>query len=249
MFSNHFLNELACRHDWAKRELVALLQAEFPDAAEATLTWRIHDLKSRGLLHAAGRGQYTTQPAKPDYLPIITSGPLRLYQKATAVLPSGTARCLTDTAWLSELLGLSSPVSFILIETEKAQLNTVYDALVELSRKVFLNPDASDVQRYVSTHDRAVVLRPLVSEAPTNDMEGVIASSLEKLLVDAIVYTDLYANLQPHLPTLFYNVRSQFSLNESRIRRYARRRDRLNEIEPYLTNITAASKPKLIKND
>lgn len=136
---------------------------------------------------------------------------------------------------MGEFVSASLSPTFILIEVEKAYLNAAYEALSELSRKVFLNPDADDVKRYVSTHDRAIVVRPLVSEAPTVDVRSVTASSLEKLLVDAVVYADLYAGLQSHLTDLFQKARDQYTLNESRLRRYARRRDRLSEIELYLT--------------
>ena len=214
--------------------MVALLQKEFPDAADATLTWRIFDLKSRGLLYHAGRGQYTTDTAKKEFCPVLGSGSLRYYGRAADAVGSGAICCFTDTAWVMDVAEQTIKPTFIVIEAEKSALPSIYDVLSELSRKVFLNPDAADVHTYVSTHDRAIVLRPLVSEAPTISVNGVVVSSLEKILVDAVAVAELYAGLQPNLTTLFQKARDHYALNESRLRRYARRRDRLDEVEPYL---------------
>lgn len=231
LFSDALLARLHEQPEWSKADLLTLLRIEFPDLSDATLTWRIHDLKSRGLLYSAGRGRYVL--AAPDsFAPAPSSGPLRMMTRLRTGLPD-IACCLSETSWLNTLLpteGLAPKLSFTLIEVEKAAIDTAFGLLLDFSRKVFLNPDATEVERFVRLHDRAVIVRPLVSEAPTTALNGIVVSSLEKILVDALVHTDLYADYQPLLPLLFNQARDRFNLNLDRLRRYARRRDKLDEL-------------------
>lgn len=232
LFSDALLTRLHEQPEWSKADLLRLLRAEFPDLSDATLTWRIHDLKSRGLLYSAGRGRYVL--AAPDsFAPTPSSGPLRMMTRLRTGLPNA-ACCLSETSWLNTLLTTegSAPtkLSFTLIEVDRADIDTAFGLLLDFSRKVFLNPDATEVVRFVRLHDRAVIVRPLISEAPTTGLNNITVSSLEKILVDALVHTDLYADYQLLLPLLFSQARDRFNLNLDRLRRYARRRDKLDEL-------------------
>jgi hypothetical protein len=234
------LATLRRRAEWSRAELLALLRAENPQLSLATLIWRIHDLKTRGLLQARSRGQYATMSsALPEFEPLLDSGNRRLLRFAQRALPANTTAliCLTDTAWLNRLRP-SAPVlpSYRLLEAPKAHLPALYDALLELSRFVFLAPPPADVLRYLLLHERAVVLRPLPSEAPLLTLpDGLTTSSLEKLLVDALAHADLFDHYQSHLPALFQYAAQHYALHPSRLRRYARRRNLLPAIEPLLS--------------
>lgn len=235
LFSDAFLKQLRQQPEWLTIDLIALLRAEFPDLSDATLTWRIHDLKSRGLLHSAGRGRYVLDIPN-TFAPSLSTGPLRMMNRLQAALPD-LAVCLSETQWLNGLLLDDTQIpklTFTLIEVEKARLETAFGLLQDFSRKVFLNPDATEVDRFVRLHDRAVIVRALVSEAPTIERNGTTISTLEKLIVDALVHTDLYADYQPLLPLLIGQARNHFTLNLDRLRRYARRRDKLDELNQLL---------------
>lgn len=234
-FSDALLVRLRAQPEWSKADLLDLLRGEYPDLSDATLTWRIHDLKSRGLLYSAGRGLYVPDPPA-TFLPVLASTPRRMINRLIADLP-GADCCLSETNWLNSVLpGTESApkLSLTLIEVEKAHLETAYGLLLGFSRTVFLNPDATEVERFVRLHDRAIVLRLLVSEAPKMTVSNVPVSSLEKMLVDALVHTDLYADYQTRLGMLLNNARDHFALNLDRLRRYARRRDKLNELNELL---------------
>jgi hypothetical protein len=212
-----------------------LLRGEYPNLSDATLTWRIHDLKSRGVLYSAGRGLYVLDPPAA-FQPVLASTPRRMMNRLLTDLP-GADCCLSETNWLNEVLPSAEPLpklSFTLIEVEKAHLETAYGLLLGFSRTLFLNPDATEVERFVRLHDRAIVLRLLVSEAPKITVNGTPVSSLEKMLVDALVHTDLYSDYQPRLRLLLHNAHDHFALNLDRLRRYARRRDKLNELNELL---------------
>ena len=227
------------RAEWSRADLLALLRAENPQLSLATLSWRIHNLKIRGLLHARRRGYYAAMsPALPEFEPRLDSGNRRLLRFAQRALPAATPAtiCLTDTAWLNYLRPHDPALpSYRLLEVPKAHLPALYDALLELSRFVFLAPPPADVLRYLLLHERAVVLRPLPSEAPLLTLpDGLTTSTLEKLLVDALAHADLFDHYQPHLAALFQHAAQHYALNISRLRRYARRRNLLSAVEPLL---------------
>ncbi|WP_319805332.1 DUF6577 family protein [Hymenobacter latericus] len=225
---------LLSRPQWSRQELLTLLSQEQPDVPAATLVSRLHALKSRGILHSVGRGSYTAAPPRPVFSPSLDNGTARLVRQAQQALPAGASLCFSDTAWLNALHEEAPLPSYRLIEANKAHLPALYEALEVHSRLVFLNPDATAVLNYVHRHERAVVLRPLISEAPLAVTAGVCTSPLEKLLVDALAHRDLYLDYQLGLPGMFAFARQHFTLNESRLRRYANRRDLWAEIQHLL---------------
>lgn len=230
------LHVLHRQPEWSRAELLALLHGEFPDLSAATLVWRIHDLCQRSLLHTHSRGRYSVWPARPEFVPTLDAGGRRLLRQARQIILPGTPLCLTDTATLNQLRPHAAPLpSYRLLEAPKAHLPALYTALLDHSRLVFLAPPPADVRRYVLLHERAVLLRPLPSEAPLLTLPGdITTSSLEKLLVDALAHADLFDHCQPELPALFHYATQHFALNDSRLRRYARRRNLLASIEPLL---------------
>jgi hypothetical protein len=225
---------LLSRPQWSRQELLTLLSQEQPAVPAATLVSRLHALKSRGLLHSVGRGCYTALSPLPTFLPTLDSGTTRLLRLAHQALPAGAALCFSDTAWLNEFHAGAPLPSYRLLEAGKAYLPALYEALQAHSRLVFLNPDASAVLTYVHRHDRAVVLRPLISEAPLAGVGAASTSPLEKLLVDALAHRDLYIDYQAALPGIFAQARQRYALNESRLRRYANRRDLWAEVQHLL---------------
>jgi hypothetical protein len=225
---------LLSRPQWSRQELLTLLSQAQPDVPAATLVSRLHTLKSRGVLHSVGRGCYTAAAPRPVFAPVLDNGAMRLMRQAQQALPTGAPVCFSDTAWLNELHQEAPLPSYRLIEANKSHLPALYEALGAHSRLVFLNPDAAAVLNYVHRHERAVVLRPLISEAPLSVAAGTCTSPLEKLLVDALAHRDLYLDYQLGLAGIFAFARQHYALNESRLRRYANRRDLWAEIQHLL---------------
>ncbi|GAA4014712.1 hypothetical protein GCM10022408_29930 [Hymenobacter fastidiosus] len=225
---------LLSRPEWSRQELLMLLGQEQPGVPVATLVSRLHTLKIKGVLHSVGRGCYTSLAPRPTFAPVLDSGTTRLLRQAQLALPTGAALCFSDTAWLNEFHNGPMLPSYRLLETSKVHLPALYEALLTHSRLVFLNPDSAAVLTYVHRHERAVVLRPLISEAPLTRTGSASTSPIEKLLVDTLAHRDLYLDYQVSLPGIFAQARQCYALNESRLRRYANRRDLWAEVQHLL---------------
>ena len=205
------------------QQLLHFLQGTFPEAAPKTLAWKIHLLKQKGILTHLGRGRYAWQ-APSSFAPSLSPLAKKLFKKLENDCPSDLL-CVWENTWLWP----TAQPHLIVIETEKGLLDRSFDVLSELSRKVFLQPDALFFERYIVPHPQAVVLTHGVSEAPTITLEGVRVASLEKLIVDSLVHPQWWQGLEN--TALF---QQPHALNLAGLRRYARRRGRLNQLETLL---------------
>lgn len=245
-YSDRFITKLREQSIWTKDELMELLRLEFPELTDATLTWRIHDLKTKGLVYSGGRGKYVIDPPT-TFQPTLPSASVRLVNRLRAELP-GTDICLSETSWLNGLLpGDASPPSytFTLIELDRGQLNQAFELLLEFSKKILLNPNETLVKNLVQLETPAVILRALAKESPTIEQNGYTISSLEKLLLDALVHTDIFGPYQPYLRSMVEKAYDEFNLNIDRVRRYARRRDRLEELDTFLYSLPGVTLPSI----
>lgn len=116
------------------------------------------------------------------------------------------------------------------METEKDALNAVFNRLTGLSKKVFLQPNRSVMELYVLSLNEAVIVKPLVSEAPVMKTGKITTATPEKMLVDIVAEPDIFVAQQGELGNIFENAFSQILINQNRLLRYARRRKRYEQV-------------------
>ena len=80
------------------------------------------------------------------------------------------------------------------IEAEKDATETVYHFLQNQNLKlpVYYEPDIVIMDRYVNMNEPGIIMKSLISEAPTIEAGDIRISSLEKLLVDIYVDPDFF---------------------------------------------------------
>ena len=82
-------------------------------------------------------------------------------------------------------------------------------------------------------------MKPLVSEAPTQKIAGINTVTIEKMLVDLFCDGILYAAQQgSERVTIFREAFEKYTINESRMLRYAGRRRKKEELRSYLNAIS-----------
>jgi Family of unknown function (DUF6577) len=112
------------------------------------------------------------------------------------------------------------------VETGKDALDAVFNRLTGLSKKVFLQPNRSVMGLYVLSLNEAVIVKPLLSEAPVMKAGKITTATPEKMLVDIVAEPDIFVAQQGELVNIFENAFSQILVNQNRLVRYARRRKR-----------------------
>ena len=126
---------------------------------------------------------------------------------------------------------LQSAYTWTFVETEKDALYPVFNHLTGLSKKVFLQPDRTIMGLYVLSLNEAVIVKPLISEAPLIREGNITTASPEKILVDIVAEPDIFVAQQGELETIFGNAFSGILIHQNRLLRYARRRKKERTVE------------------
>ena len=85
-------------------------------------------------------------------------------------------------------------------------------------------PDEDMVYRYIDLEKGGIIVKPLVTEAPLQKMEGIPVPTLEKLLVDINKDADFSYLQGAEAERMMDNAKALYIINTTRLRRYAKRR-------------------------
>ncbi len=208
-----------------------------PEIKPATINWRIYSLVKFGVLARIGRGKFTLGEGK-NFIPALTRS-LKILNKRLHDQFPYLQTCIWNTSLLNEFM-LHQPGRFYtLVEVDKDGVESVFYFLKGNSKNVFLDPKPDILSRYASEVQNAIIVRTLVSEAPTQVIQGVNTTTIEKLLVDIFSDDTLFASQQGgELLEIFREALSKYAVNESRMLRYANRKRKKAKLEPYLENIS-----------
>lgn len=203
----------------------------------STVDWRIYDLVNKGVLHRVSRGLYSlSENERRDYTPEINRSLKYLSGKIYNQFPFIDI-CLWSTKWLNEFM-LHQPFRFYtMVEVEKEVMESVFYALKEQGKDVFLDPSEDVVNNYVINASEPIIITRLTTEAPTQKVNEVVTQTIEKLLVDIYCDPVIFAAQQgAELKRIYQAVFDKYNVNDAKMFRYASRRNRREEIEDYLKN-------------
>jgi hypothetical protein len=157
--------------------------------------------------------------------------------------------CIWSTKIVQEFM-LHIPGKFInIIEVEKEAIEPVYDFLKEQNVKnIFIQPDKQVIERYIYENQAAIILQSLVSKSPTQKVNKVSSTTLEKLIVDLYCDKKLFAAFQGsefvHIVNSAYR---RYSINFTKLFNYSKRRGKETELMNFIYDKTDI--PKSILND
>jgi hypothetical protein len=89
---------------------------------------------------------------------------------------------------------------------------------------VFLDPDRKVVDLYILTLNESVIVKPLLTEAPTFPIDKITSAAPEKILVDIVAEPDLFRAQQGELDRIYANAFNEVRINQTKMLRYASRR-------------------------
>lgn len=231
-----FKEKVGISSQFSTRELSAFLQLQLPDLQESTIGWRINQLKKEELIFQVGRGMYSFE-GKQEFEPTISLKGKRLYNRVARLVPNMKIS-IWELQMLDEFLTNTDERKFSFISTKKEDLEVLFNEMMGFSKKVYLNPSSTIFNRYMLPLEEAIILTPLVSEAPIVEVNNTWIPTLEGLLVNAFVKDELI--IKPtgrSLDELFKNAFEKYHVNQSKLFRYAARRDKREELEKYLQNL------------
>lgn len=221
----------------SKDKLVEVILLDFPELKKSTINVYLSRFKKEGIIKNPSRGIYALK-GKKTYHPTLDNKLKRLFNKIKKDFPF-VEFCIWDTQWLNEFMRHQPFKFYTVLEFEKDVTESVFYALKEQGKQVFIEPDAETFDLYVNNSEDVIILKHLISEAPLHEIENIVVPTLEKLLVDMTIDTKVYAAQQGEIKLIYANAFDKYEVNKNKMKRYAYRRNRENEVEK-LTNLTLA---------
>ena len=198
-----------------------------------TLSWHLSNLCKLGKLRRIGRGLYSTQ-TKTAYNIKASKKVKSLFRSLHKEFPYADF-CLYDGSLLTPLLHDLSPNSTIYIETNRDVMESVFNRLSpKYQGRLFLAPTKEMTSKYIDLAQENIIIKPLITESPLTEDNGVPMPTLEKMLVDTRVDADFfylhgYENME-----MLRTAISHYDVNRTRLLRYA---DRRNEKENIIKDL------------
>lgn len=171
------------------------------------------------------RGVYTIAKEKITFAPQLSDKAKRLYKALSKDFPYAKC-CVYQGDWITPLMHNIASNNMLYVEAERDAAETIFEHLKARGKQVFYKPDNILIYRYIDIHDeRNVIVKPLLSESPLNSIDNVPTPSLEKLLVDMYKDDDFSYLQGSEYHRIIQNAREKYIINESRLLRYAARRN------------------------
>jgi hypothetical protein len=191
---------------------------------ETTFNWRIHDLVNKGILERVGWGKYRIGKMKL-FEPVLNEKKhIEIYELVQKEFPYSRF-CIWHTEILNQFHLHLRGKHHLMIEIEADSLESAFGLLSSQFENVFLSPDKNILERYVLAHAESIIVKPLVFQAPIQQVNEKWTISLEKLIVDIYFEKNLFAMEQENEQHyLFQEMFNRYTVNQDRLMQYARRR-------------------------
>lgn len=229
----HFKDKLV----FTSQDLLEFYALTDKDITRSTLYWRIFSLVKQGHIKRMGRGLFSLNE-KLRFTPLVDKQLVKVNSLLKKKLPFAQF-CLWNTKLINQWM-LHQPFHFFtLVEVEKDALESVFHSLQDHYANVFLKPSGELIQRYTVGKPDVLIVLPLISEAPLQNVGNVSTITLEKLIVDLFCEPDIFAAHQgSELAFIYDNLFSKYSINLNRMMRYADRRKKKKALLNYLETNT-----------
>ncbi len=194
-----------------------------------------------GILQRIGKGKFVVGKSI-HYLPEISNKEIKINNVIKKEFPF-IKYCIWNSSILSEFLQHQSSFQFIVVEVEKDALESVFYSLKDNYDSTFKKPAKQMVEEFVFTRQNSIIINSYISEAPIQSIKNVPTSSLEKLLVDLYCDKNLFYFLQGYeLVNIYKNAFDKYTVNKSKLFRYADRRGMKIKINKFIKFYNSAVK-------
>ena len=212
-----------------------------PTLKRTTVNWRIYELARQGLLKRIGRGMYALGTAN-CFLPVLTKKQRNISARLKKQFPLITF-CCWHTSVLKEFFQHLTVYDFLLVEAEREAIDAVFHFVKETQKNTFKEPSREIIENFVLDGKNAVIVKSLVSEAPLQDADASTLPTIEKILVDLVADSEIFFFLQGHeLLNIFESALGKYTVNTDRLLRYAKRRNKKDELQKIFTQINGKNK-------
>ena len=227
----HFANQSII----TTKEITEVLTSAYPELSPSTIAWRLSQLKKDNLIYQSGRGLYSFE-FKPEYKPEFSLKSKRLYNRISSFCKKELV--MWDTQMLNDVAGSAVERYWIFVLVNKEEVDSMFDNMLDFSKQTFLQPDNDTINRYLMAHNEAIIITPLISETPLYTIGEYTTLSIEALLVNVwMKYESLLQPIGFDIKVLYQQAFQKYNVNQSKLLRYAARRDKRKEINEFIKTL------------
>lgn len=207
-----------------------------PNIKLTTINWRVYKLAQSGIISRVGRGKFKFGMSK-IFIPEVSSKMKTIYKKLKKEFPY-LKNCIWNSSSLNEFMVHQPGRFYLIVEVEKEATISVFYFLKEFYQPVFFEPTNDILNKFLPIDKEAIIIKPLVSESPVQNTNGIDTVSIEKLLIDIFCDGVVFSAQQgAEMRTIFNEALAKYSVNQDRMLRYASRRGKKESFQKYLNTI------------
>jgi hypothetical protein len=251
MKTNFFIEEMSRqfkRGEYFTRDQLITFYKQFdPQVKPGTFGWYLYILKKKNIIELVRKGTYTIS-GKSRFSPV----PGRKIRKIDTYLKKNFVELkynLWTTGWLNEFTTHQQIKEITILEIEKDSMDSVFANLRDNGFKnIFLKPDKTLMERYISEGNEAVVIKPVISRSPVQLVNKIPVPTLEKILVD--VFCDeiiFYFYKGTEIINIYNYALKNYTLNLTMLFNYAGRRKRTEALKTFMHQHLQPSLKGMIK--
>ena len=128
---------------------------------------------------------------------------------------------------------------YILVEVDKEAMESVFFFLKDNKYSVFLEPDPEIIYHYIPDEKETLIVKSLITEAPTQEISKITTITIEKMLVDLFCDPVTFnAQQGSEKNRIFEEAFEKYTINENTMLRYANRRGKKKDLNEYLDTVS-----------
>lgn len=234
--TNDILSFALVRKMFTRKELTDYLEAQTQTGSSNYLSEQLDRLLKSNLLVREDRGVYAlSSTSKHKYVPFLSEELKQLNLRLKAKFPFIKV-CIWDSQSIIPYLHHIPGVNHTYVDVDRDATTSVFDFLNRDNPvRVFVTPGKDDFYRYIDGNE-SIIVRPLISEAPLQKVQGFKMPAIEKILVDVALDVEFDFMQGAEVSYFYKNVLDRNNVNQSKLLRYAARRGRRQEIEQLYNN-------------
>ncbi len=227
--------DYAQRHPQFSKDDILKHLAKQNHTTESALAWSLYALTLQNKIVRVARGVYAN-PTKEMFAPVPSKTIQSLYKMLKNHLPFADF-CIYEGESIAPLQHHLAANKIIYIETNREAMGSVFNFLKEKGKNAYLKPNKEFIYNYVDMSKQGYFVKPLISEAPVQMVQDVPTSRIEKLLVDILADSDFFYLQGSESQYIFENAFQLYTINTSKLLRYASRRGLKHEVEAIINEL------------
>ena len=200
------------------------IAAEYHGINRTTLLCMLSRLVRNGELVRKTRGIYAKPTPSSSFHVVLKEQEKAICSLIRKALPL-ISYCIYNGETLAPLQHHVFQNNATYIEVDRDAVETVFHICKDNGFESYKNPSKEMTRDYIDLSKAVVIVKPLVTESPLTQNDGIMVPTLEKLLVDLCKDEDFYFLQGVEETYIMENARSLYDINESRLKRYAKRRN------------------------